>query len=190
MEIVVQGVLFRFAPVAEHFFDRAPVEHRVDQGQHSFTMRFQLFGQGLDGIGLAGLMIGRCDVAILIHEVVFDQETFQLFGQSLVQHQLLILCLQGLAGEIFGVRLLWTGRKVLDDLFLERSNKALVALGRNHGQDIDFVDRHWVVHPLAIPVHGDAQPTPHLLAAGNRVLAIIVLEHAHHEDIGVVPTFA
>ena len=45
-----------------------------------------------------------------------------------------------------------------------------------------------VVHPVAVLVDRQAQAAPDLLAPRNGVVA--VLEHAHDEDVGVVPAFA
>ena len=49
------------------------------------------------------------------------------------------------------------------------------------------MDRCWVVHTIPELVDADPQSSANFLAARDRVVA--VLEHAHDEDIGVVPAF-
>ena len=44
-----------------------------------------------------------------------------------------------------------------------------------------------VVHAVAMLVNANPQPPADFLAARDRV--VTVLEHAHDEDIGVVPAF-
>ncbi|VOG54146.1 Uncharacterised protein [Streptococcus pneumoniae] len=50
------------------------------------------------------------------------------------------------------------------------------------------MDGDGVVHPLAVLVDGEAQSAADLLPARGGVVAL--LEHAHHEHVGVVPALA
>ena len=85
-------------------------------------------------------------------------------------------------------RLTRPGRERLSDLLLEAGDEVGVGLVGHDGQLVDVVDSDGVVHALAVLVDGQAKAAADLLAARDGVVAL--LEHAHHEDVGVVPALA
>ena len=93
-----------------------------------------------------------------------------------------------LALEELDLRLAGPGGERLGDLLLEPGDEVGVRLVGHDGQLVDVVDGDGVVHALAVLVDGDAETAADLLAAGDGVVAL--LEHPHHEDVGVVPALA
>ena len=131
-------------------------------------------------------MVGFGDLVRVIGIVVLEQILVDLFG-----HERGNLHPSGLGGDDFSgevglVCLTGARGEGVADLTLKILDKVLVALVGDNGQDVYIVNGCRIVHPVPVLVDADPHPPTHLLAAGDGVVAMF--EHAHDEDVGVVPT--
>ena len=144
-----------------------------------FTVQVTTEGDAADWTLLLTPIVG----VVVLHQIAVD-----LLGHCGAHFDRTLFGRDRLAGEISLRRLPRTRRQGFGNLLLQARNEILVAFARHHGQHVDVVHNSRMVHTVPMLVDAQAQSATHFLAPRNSVVA--VLEHAHDEDVRIVPPLA